>query len=63
MLWNSPFQGIPPTGTEVEVSGINVYVIEAGKIAQEWEQMDSFGMLQQLGVLPVRRNDNPNMVE
>ena len=46
------FQGIPPTGKQISVCGINIYSIEEGKIAQEWEQMDSLGMLQQLGILP-----------
>lgn len=46
------FHGIPPTGKQIFVCGINVYLIENGKISQEWEQMDSLGMLQQLGVLP-----------
>lgn len=46
------FHGIPPTGKKISVCGINVYQIEEGKIAKEWEQMDSLGMLQQLGVLP-----------
>ena len=43
---------IGATGRKVKVSGINVYVIEEGRIAQEWEQMDSLGVLAQLGVLP-----------
>jgi len=47
-----PFHGIPPTGKHIAVSGINLYRIEDGRIAQEWEQMDSLGMLAQLGVLP-----------
>jgi steroid delta-isomerase-like uncharacterized protein len=46
------FHGIPPSGKEISVCGVNVYRIEDGKIAEEWEQMDSLGMLQQLGVLP-----------
>jgi len=46
------FQGIPPTGKQISVCGINIYLIEAGKITQEWEQMDSLGMLQQLDILP-----------
>ena len=46
------FVGIPPTGKQIDVTGINVYRIDDGKIAEEWEQMDSLGMLQQLGVLP-----------
>ena len=46
------FHGIPPTGKQISVCGINLYIIENGRISQEWEQMDSLGMLQQLGVLP-----------
>jgi len=46
------FQGIPPTGKQIVVSGINMYLIEDGKIAREWEQMDTIGMLMQLGVIP-----------
>ncbi len=46
------FQGIPPTGKQISVCGINAYFIEDGKIAKEWEQMDSLGMLLQMGVLP-----------
>ncbi len=44
------FRGIPATGKQIDVSGINLYRIEDGKIAEEWEQMDSLGMLRQLGV-------------
>ena len=47
-----PFHGIPATGKRIAVSGVNLYRIEDGRIAQEWEQMDSLGMLAQLGVLP-----------
>ena len=46
------FQGIPPTGKKISVCGLNIYQIEEEKIAEEWEQMDSLSMLQQLGVLP-----------
>ena len=47
-----PFHGAPATGRRISVSGINVYRLRDGKIAQEWEQMDSLGMLAQLGLLP-----------
>jgi steroid delta-isomerase-like uncharacterized protein len=50
------FQGIPPTGKKVSVSGINMYWFEDGKIAREWEQMDTMGMLQQLGVIPPEKS-------
>ncbi len=45
------FQGIPPTGKQITVSGINIYHIFDGKIATEWEHTDTLGMLQQLGLL------------
>ncbi len=47
-----PFRGFPATGRRVAVSGINVYRIDGDRIVGEWEQMDSVGMLQQLGALP-----------
>ena len=34
------------------VNGINIYHVMDDKVAPEWEQTDSLGMLQQLGVLP-----------
>lgn len=43
------FHGIPATGKQIEVSGINMYRIAEGRIVAEWEQMDSIGMLKQLG--------------
>jgi steroid delta-isomerase-like uncharacterized protein len=46
------FRGIPPTGRQVSLTGINMYHVAEGKVDAEWEQMDSLGMLQQLGVLP-----------
>lgn len=46
------FHGLPPTGKQISVCGINLYSIRDGRIEQEWEQMDSLGMLQQLGALP-----------
>jgi predicted ester cyclase len=46
------FQGIPPTGKQITVSGINIYHAVDGKVTAEWEQTDSLGMLMQLGVPP-----------
>ncbi len=48
------FNGIPPTGRRIAVSGINIYQIKDGRIAAEWEQTDSLGMLMHLGVLHPR---------
>lgn len=43
--------GIEPTGRTVEGSGVCILHIEDGKIAEEWDFDDLFGMMQQLGVL------------
>jgi steroid delta-isomerase-like uncharacterized protein len=47
-----PFHGAPATGRKISVTGINFYRLEGGKVAQEWEETDSLGMLGQLGMLP-----------
>ena len=49
------FHSIPATGKQLSVCGINMYKLDDNVITQEWEQMDSLGMLQQLGVLPSDR--------
>jgi len=46
------FMGIPATGNEVVVKGIEVFHIVDGKIVELWASMDNLGMLQQLGVIP-----------
>lgn len=45
------FQGIPATGKQIAVNGINIYHVVDGKVATEWEQTHTLGMLQQMGVL------------
>jgi steroid delta-isomerase-like uncharacterized protein len=42
------FAGIPPTGKELTVTGIDIYRIVDGKIVEQWYEMDLTGMLQQL---------------
>lgn len=42
--------GVPPTGKQVTVSGINVMRIEDGKIVERWGITDDLDMLHQLGV-------------
>ena len=46
------FQGIPPTGKQVMVSGINIMRIEGGKIVEHWGVLDVLGLMQQLGAIP-----------
>ena len=44
--------GIPPTNKQVTVTGIDINRIEGGKSVEHWLNIDTLGMLQQLGVIP-----------
>ena len=44
--------GIPPTGKQVVTSGISILRVANGKIAEQWDNFDNLGMLQQIGVIP-----------
>jgi steroid delta-isomerase-like uncharacterized protein len=44
--------GIPPTGAQVTVSGIEFDRVSGGKIEETWVSYDALGMMQQLGVVP-----------
>jgi predicted ester cyclase len=44
--------GLPPTGKQVTNSGINIFRIADGKIAEVWDIFDRLWLWQQLGVLP-----------
>jgi steroid delta-isomerase-like uncharacterized protein len=46
-------QGIPATGKSSTVTGIAVDRIVNGKIAETWGIFDQFGMMHQLGVIPM----------
>lgn len=45
------FMGIEPTGKQIEIMGMNVTRLEDGKWAEGYELWDTFGLLQQLGVV------------
>ena len=42
----------PPTGRQVEITGITIHRIESGKIVEEWERYDNLSIMQQLGLVP-----------
>ena len=46
------FQGMPATGKQVNYTGILIYRVAGGKIAEQWTEFDLLGFLRQLGVLP-----------
>jgi len=47
-----PLRGIAPTGKQVTVTGITIFRITGGKVAERWFNEDTLGMMQQLGVIP-----------
>jgi predicted ester cyclase len=54
--WSGPqiveFIGIPPTGKSVSIGVIEIIRMADGKDMEQWGQMDSMGMMQQLGAIP-----------
>jgi len=46
------FQGIPPTGRPVTLTGISIWRVDGGTIVESWHELDTLGLLQQLGVSP-----------
>ena len=46
------FMGTAPAGKRFTITGISIHHIADGKIVEEWEQWDSLGLMQQLGVVP-----------
>ena len=46
------FQGMPPTGKTVDITGTAVYRCHSGRVAEAWVYSDQMGMLQQMGLAP-----------
>jgi steroid delta-isomerase-like uncharacterized protein len=43
------FMGVPPTGKAVSIAAIDIARLDGGKIVEHWGQMDTYGLLRQLG--------------
>ena len=46
------FQGIPPTDRKVSFTSTGISNIVDGKVAEDWVDADTMGLMQQLGVIP-----------
>lgn len=46
------FMGLPPTGKPITMTGIEIFRLENGKIAELWGEANLLGLMQQLGILP-----------
>jgi steroid delta-isomerase-like uncharacterized protein len=46
------YQGVPPTGKQIEMGAVAIERVKNGKIVERRVYSDRLGMLQQLGLLP-----------
>jgi predicted ester cyclase len=53
------FQGIPATGKAVTFTGNNIMHLSQGRIRALWGQLDGYGLMAQLGVIPQPVPDYP----
>ena len=49
--------GVGPTGRRVEVEGIGIDWVRDGRLAEGWLSFDQFGLLHQIGALPLPEDD------
>jgi len=49
---NGDLAGIAPTGKHVEYTASDMFKLSDGRIIESWHNVDDFGLLQQLGVIP-----------
>ena len=46
------FMGIPPTGKEFTIAGIDIHAVRGGRMAEHWHVVDQLALMQQLGLMP-----------
>ena len=56
---HGPFLGITPTGRQATWTGINISRITDGEVVEAWNNMDMFGLLQQLNGAPAPAATRP----
>ncbi|MGZ4892477.1 MAG: ester cyclase [Halobacteriota archaeon] len=50
-----PFLDMPPTGKRVTLEGIAIFRVEKGKVAEQWGELNLYGILLQLGASSLDR--------
>jgi steroid delta-isomerase-like uncharacterized protein len=45
------FMGMPATGKEFGIAGIDIHVVRDGRLAEQWHVVDMLAQMQQLGVV------------
>ncbi len=54
-----PFMGIPPSGNSFSVTGMIFARGADGKAAERWANLDTMGLMQQLGAIPSPEEQRP----
>jgi steroid delta-isomerase-like uncharacterized protein len=49
---NGEFMGLPPTGKDIRMTGIEIFRLRDGKIVELWGEANLMGLMLQLGILP-----------
>ena len=45
------FMGVPPSGNQVEITGIDLGVVRDGKLAEWWSEVDMLDVMTQIGAI------------
>ncbi len=46
------YLGVPPTGKQIKATGMDIFRVVDGKIVEHWVEVDMFGTMQQLSMIP-----------
>lgn len=46
------FMGIPPTGKQFGIAGIDIHIVRDGRLTEHWHVVDLLRQMQQLGLIP-----------
>src|SRR5512135_2514646 len=47
------FMGVPPTGKQIAMTGIEIFRLQNGKIIELWGEANLIGLMGQLGLMPI----------
>ena len=51
--------GIPPSGRRFHFSGMSIFRVAEGKVAEQWEEWNKLDLMQQLGVIATPQPRTP----
>jgi steroid delta-isomerase-like uncharacterized protein len=46
------FEGIPASGNAIDITGVDIFRLENGKVVEQWSFLDMLSLMQQVGALP-----------